>query len=60
MNKDAEKDVFDNDPNTQPSPHAGEDVPAYAIGIGAGSISGTLEQNRLFDIIRSAILPLPE
>ena len=57
MNKDAEEDVFDYDPSTQPSPHAGEDVPAYAIGIGAEAVRGTLEQNALFEILESVILP---
>jgi len=43
------------DPTQQPAPHAGEDVPAYATGLGASSIRGTLEQNVLFDIILDAI-----
>ena len=57
MNKDAEQDVFEYDPSTQPSPHAGEDVPAYATGIGAEAVRGTLEQNALFEILKSVILP---
>ena len=55
--KDAEQDVFEYDPSTQPSPHAGEDVPAYATGIGAEAVRGTLEQNALFEILKSVILP---
>ena len=35
--------------------HAGEDVAIYAIGPGAGRVSGVMEQERIFDIIVSAL-----
>ena len=41
--------------NQQPAPHAGEDVPAYATGLGSQSVRSTLEQNDLFNIIGAAI-----
>jgi alkaline phosphatase len=42
-------------PNQQPAPHAGEDVPAYAIGQGSDLVKSTMEQNTLFDVINAAI-----
>ena len=37
------------------SAHAGEDVPAYAIGNGAEMVKGTMEQNLLFDVMKSVL-----
>ena len=34
--------------------HGGEDVPLYAIGSGSESVSGVIEQNRVFDIMMKA------
>ena len=51
--RNTEKQAFN--PNQQPAPHAGEDVPAYAIGQGSNLIRSTMEQNTLFDVINAAI-----
>ncbi|RFF26665.1 MULTISPECIES: alkaline phosphatase [unclassified Wenzhouxiangella] len=40
--------------------HAGEDVPVYAQGPGAGAIHGVFEQNVLFHVIAQALPPLRE
>lgn len=48
-------DSLDFDPNAVPSPHAGEDVPAYAVGKGSSAVSGVLEQKELFNVISDAI-----
>jgi alkaline phosphatase len=56
METNGKKDELDDDPSQQLSPHAGEDAPAYAVGLGSSSIRGTMEQNLLFDVIRSVIL----
>jgi len=34
--------------------HGGEDVPLYAIGNGSGCFYGTMEQNRIFNVIEAA------
>jgi len=52
-NSDENELVFNT--NQQPAPHAGEDVPAYATGLGSESVRSTLEQNVLFKIISTAI-----
>ena len=36
--------------------HAGEDVPAYASGVNADAAHGVMEQNKLFDVMRDALL----
>ncbi len=56
METNDKKDELDYDPSQQLAPHAGEDAPAYAVGLGSSSIRGTMEQNLLFDVIRSVIL----
>jgi alkaline phosphatase len=56
METNGKKDELDYDPSQQLPPHAGEDVPAYAVGLGSSSIRGTMEQNLLFDVIRLVIL----
>jgi len=43
------------DPEDQVAPHAGEDVAAYAAGYQSDRIRGTLDQHRLYDIIKSAL-----
>ena len=35
--------------------HAGEDVPAYAIGIGAGGVAGVMDQHELHGVMRAAL-----
>jgi len=35
--------------------HAGEDVAAYATGPGAQAVRGVMEQNKLFDVMRSVL-----
>lgn len=35
--------------------HGGEDVPVYAIGEGSDGVRGVIEQNRIFNIIMSAL-----
>lgn len=35
--------------------HGGEDVPLYAIGAGSDGVRGVIEQNRIFNIIMSAL-----
>ena len=35
--------------------HAGEDVAAYAIGPGSDTVRGVMEQNKLFDVMRSVL-----
>ena len=56
MEANKEKDELAYDPTQQLAPHAGEDVPVYAVGLKSSSIRGTMEQNLLFDVIRSAII----
>jgi len=34
--------------------HAGEDVALYANGPGAGAVRGVMEQNLIYDVIRTA------
>ncbi len=36
--------------------HAGEDVPAYAVGVGAQAIAGVMDQHELHGVIREALL----
>lgn len=43
------------DPSQALSAHAGEDVPAYAIGLGADQVRGTMEQHRLFEVLKSVL-----
>jgi alkaline phosphatase len=51
--RNTEEQVFN--PNQQPAPHAGEDVPAYAIGLGSNAIRSTMEQDTLFDVVNAII-----
>ena len=44
---------MDGSPDYEES-HGGEDVPLYAIGAGSASVSGVIEQNRVFDIMMNA------
>lgn len=37
--------------------HGGEDVPAYATGVGADGVRGVMEQNELFDVMHRALFP---
>ena len=53
---ESEEEPLEFDPSSIPSPHAGEDVAVYAIGLGASKVHGTLEQHSLFDIIFEIIL----
>ena len=55
MQNEATLDSLEFDPNAVPSPHAGEDVPAYAIGKGSSAVSGVLEQKELFKVISDVI-----
>ena len=36
--------------------HAGEDVAAFATGRNASAVRGVMEQNKLFEVMRSALL----
>jgi len=36
--------------------HAGEDVAAYAIGVGSEKLSGVVEQNQLYDVLADVLL----
>jgi alkaline phosphatase len=36
--------------------HGGEDVAAYARGPNAAAVNGSMEQNKLFDVMRDALL----
>jgi len=40
--------------------HAGEDVAAFAQGNGADRVKGVMEQNKLFNVMRQALLNIPE
>ena len=55
MQNEATLDSLEFDPNAVPSPHAGEDVPAYAVGKGSSAVSGVLEQKELFKVISDVI-----
>ena len=49
-------------PATIPMPaetHAGEDVAAYARGVGAHLVRGVMEQNRLFDALYMGLFGVP-
>ena len=49
-------------PATIPMPaetHAGEDVAAYARGVGAHLVRGVMEQNRLFDALYMGLFGMP-
>ena len=35
--------------------HAGEDVPAYAMGLGAAKLGGVIEQNEIYDVLADAL-----
>lgn len=47
-------DTF-NGAGTPSETHGGEDVPLYAIGAGSDGVKGVIEQNRIFNIIMSAL-----
>lgn len=47
-------DTF-NGAGTPSETHGGEDVPLYAIGAGSDGVRGVIEQNRIFNIIMSAL-----
>ena len=35
--------------------HAGEDVPAYAIGVNAAAVAGVMDQHELYAVMRDAL-----
>ena len=35
--------------------HGGEDVPAYALGVGAEKVRGVMEQNKLYDVMADVL-----
>lgn len=39
--------------------HAGEDVAAYATGVNAAALGGVMEQNLLYEVMRTALLGAP-
>ena len=36
--------------------HAGEDVPAYALGIGAEGVRGVMDPHELYAVMRAVLL----
>lgn len=47
-------DVFNGTTNLSET-HGGDDVPLYASGLGSSQVHGVMEQNRIFNIIMSAL-----
>ena len=39
--------------------HAGEDVAAFAYGLGADKLGGVIEQNRIYDVLFEALFGQP-
>ena len=39
--------------------HAGEDVAAFAVGVNAPQVRSVMEQNALFEVMRTALLEKP-
>ena len=40
--------------------HAGEDVPAYAVGVGAQGVRGVMDQHELHGVMRAALFGAEE